>query len=65
MPSIKHGKSKRLTIQLSEPINEQLSLAAKKSGVSKAAYVRVALERELTLEKELERDIKSREPTLI
>jgi predicted transcriptional regulator len=49
-------KSAQVRIQLSQKLNRQLDRAARKSGVSKSAYMRVALERELSLEKQLARD---------
>jgi metal-responsive CopG/Arc/MetJ family transcriptional regulator len=46
-------KSKRIQVQLSESLNDQLDQVANDSGVTKSAIVRVAVERELALDKEL------------
>jgi hypothetical protein len=61
MKTINCGKSTRVQILLNEPLNKQLSLAAKKYGVTKSAIIRVALEREFTLERKLEREIRLHE----
>jgi len=47
------GKSRKVQIHLSDSLNHRLSNAAKKSGVTKSAFVRVALEREFALEEQL------------
>jgi len=52
-------KNQRINILISESLNSELSRAAEKSGVTKSAFVRVALERELTMDKKLDRDIKA------
>jgi len=55
-------KSRRIHILINESLNFELSEAAKKSGVTKSAFVQVALERELAREQKLDQEIKSREP---
>ena len=47
------GKSRKIQIHLSDALNHRLSNAAKESGVTKSAIVRVALEREFALEEKL------------
>ena len=47
------GKSRKVQIHLSDCLNHRLSNAAKESGVTKSAFVRVALEREFALEEKL------------
>jgi len=47
------GKSRKIQIHLSDFLNHRLSNAAKESGVTKSAFVRVALEREFALEEKL------------
>ncbi|HDN04992.1 MAG TPA: ribbon-helix-helix protein, CopG family [Chloroflexi bacterium] len=47
------GKSRKIQIHLSDSLNHRLSNAAKESGVTKSAFVRVALEREFALEEKL------------
>lgn len=47
------GKSRKIQIYLSDSLNHRLSNAAKESGVTKSAFVRVALEREFALEEKL------------
>jgi len=47
------GKSRKIQIHLSDSLNHRLSNAAKESGVTKSAFVRVALEREFALEEQL------------
>jgi len=54
MASENCGKSKRINIILNESVNQQLSQAAKSSGITKSAFVRVALEREFARDKQLE-----------
>ena len=45
--------SRKIQIHISDSLNHRLSNAAKDSGVTKSAFVRVALEREFALEKKL------------
>ena len=47
-------KSKRINIIINESLNQQLSRAAESSGITKSAFVRVALEREFARDKQLE-----------
>ncbi len=47
------GKSRKIQIHISEYLDHQLSTAAKESGVTKSAFVRVALEREFALDERL------------
>ena len=47
------GKSRRIQIHISDTLDHRLSSAAKESGVTKSAFVRVALEREFALEEKL------------
>jgi len=54
MVSESSRKSKRINILINESLNKQLSQAAKCSGVTKSAFVRVALEREFARDKQLE-----------
>ena len=54
MVSESSRKSKRISILINESLNRQLSRAAKCSGVTKSAFVRVALEREFARDKQLE-----------
>ena len=54
-------KTKKINILINESLNSQLSQAAKRSGVSKSAFVKVALERELNRDKKLELELKTRE----
>jgi hypothetical protein len=49
----KTPKTARVLVQLSAPLHHQLARAAKSCGVTRAAFIRVALERELALEEEL------------
>ena len=59
-------KNQRTKILISESLNSELSRAAEKSGVTKSAFVRVALEREFALDKKLDRDIQAQNlPQLI
>ncbi len=44
------GKSQRINILINESLNKQLSRAAKCSGVTKSAFIRVALDKQLELE---------------
>jgi len=47
------GKSKKIQIHISDTLNHRLSSAAKEYGVTKSAFVRVALEREFALDEKL------------
>lgn len=51
-------RNRKVQILLSDTQNSRLSRAAKRSGVTKSAFVRVALERELELDDQLEIEIK-------
>ena len=55
-------KSRRVQIQISADLNRRLDRAARDSGISKSAYVRVALEREFAQEVLLEREISRHRP---
>lgn len=46
-------KSRKIQIHITDSLNHQLSAAAKEFGVTKSAFVRVALEREFALEEKL------------
>jgi len=46
-------KSRRIQILLNDSLDSKLSQAAKEYGVTKSAFVRVALERELALDQQL------------
>jgi len=48
-------RSHKIQIHLSDSLNHRLSHAARESGVTKSAFVRVALEREFALEEQLAR----------
>ena len=50
-------KSRRVQTQISADLHRRLSRAARDSGISPSAFLRVALERELALEDQLEREI--------
>jgi antitoxin component of RelBE/YafQ-DinJ toxin-antitoxin module len=54
MVSESSRKSKRINILINESLNQQLSQAAKSSGITKSAFIRVALEREFARDKQLE-----------
>jgi predicted HicB family RNase H-like nuclease len=41
-------KSRRVQVQISPALHRKLARAAKDSGISKSAYLRVALEREFS-----------------
>ncbi len=43
-------------IQLNDSLNRQLSQAAKRCGITKSAFIRVALEREFSLDRQLARE---------
>ena len=49
-------RSRKIQIHLSDSQDQKLSRAAKQSGVTKSAFVRVALEREFALDKRLDRE---------
>ena len=53
MTSQNSFRSRKIQIQISDSLNHRLSNAAKESGVTKSAFVRVALEREFALEEQL------------
>ena len=46
-------KSIRINILLTDDLNQQLTLTARNRGISKAAYVRYALDRSFSLDDEL------------
>ena len=50
-------KSRRVQIRISAALHQKLARAARDSGISKSAYLRVALEREFAHEERLEREI--------
>lgn len=58
MKSNPFDRNRKVQILLSNSQNDRLSRAAKRSGVTKSAFVRVALERELKLDDQLELEIK-------
>lgn len=47
------GKSRRIQVHLSDSLDHRLSNAAREYGVTKSAFIRVALEREFALEEQL------------
>ncbi len=47
------AKSRKVQITLNDSLNHRLARAADRSGVTKSAFVRVALEREFALEQQL------------
>jgi predicted transcriptional regulator len=49
--------SRRVQIQISPALHRKLDKAARESGVSKSAYLRVALEREFSHQERLDREI--------
>jgi predicted DNA-binding protein len=53
MLSQKSIKSRKIQIHITDSLNHRLSNAARESGVTKSAFVRVALEREFALEERL------------
>ena len=57
----KGKKSQRINILISRALNNQLSQAAKRSGVTKSAFIRVALEREFARDKKLESEVAARD----
>ena len=50
-------RSRRVQIQISPALHRKLDRAARESGVSKSALVRVALEREFSHQEQLDREI--------
>jgi hypothetical protein len=50
------GKSRKIQIQISDTLDHQLTRAAKSYGITKSAFVRVALERDLAFERKLARE---------
>ena len=50
-------KSRRVQTQISPALHRKLALAARESGISKSAFLRVALERELSQQEKLDREI--------
>ena len=57
MTSSRLKPSRRVQIQISPALHRKLDRAARDSGVSKSAWVRVALEREFAHQEQLEREI--------
>ena len=53
MANNNRSKSKKVQILLNSSLNSQLSLAAKRCGITKSAFVRVALEREFAQDEQL------------
>jgi hypothetical protein len=53
MASSSSSRIRRIQVLLSDSQNARLKKAAQRSGVTASAFIRVALERELALEKEL------------
>ena len=49
-----HNKSRKIQIMISDSLNNQLSQASDRCGITKSAFVRVALEREFARDKQLE-----------
>ena len=49
-------RSRKIQIQINESLNQQLSRAAERSGITKSAFVRVALEREFKYDQQLARE---------
>jgi hypothetical protein len=58
----KLSKNQRINILISQTLNRELSQAAKRSGVTKSAFIRVALEREFARDKKLESELSARDP---
>jgi hypothetical protein len=50
-------RNQRINVLISETLNDQLSQAAQKSGVTKSAFIRVALEREFARDRKLDKEI--------
>ena len=53
MSSLPSGSLKKVRVLLSDAQNSRLKQAARRSGVTASAFIRVALERELALEEQL------------
>jgi len=53
MASKNSNRSRKIQIHLSDSLDHRLANAARESGVTKSAFVRVALEREFALEEKL------------
>lgn len=49
-------RSRRIQVQLSPALDERLAKAARRSGVTKSAFIRVALEREFAHDRQLARE---------
>jgi len=47
-------KTRKIQIMISDSLNNQLSRASDRSGVTKSAFVRVALEREFAFDQQLD-----------
>jgi predicted DNA-binding protein len=47
-------KTRKIQIMISDSLNNRLSRASDRSGVTKSAFVRVALEREFALDQQLD-----------
>ena len=56
-------KSRRVQIQISPALHRKLTQAARESGVSKSAFVRVALEREIIQQERLDRELARHQTT--
>jgi len=56
MASSPTSRSRQIKIQISASLNGQLSLAARRSGITKSAFIRVALEREFNHDRQLARE---------
>jgi hypothetical protein len=52
-------RSQKVQIILNDSLNQKLNLAARRSGVTKSAFVQVALKRELALDRQLDRQLAS------
>jgi predicted DNA-binding protein len=63
METVSARKSRVIQIQISDSLNRKLSLAARENGVTKSAFVRVALEREFALDQQLARECAPRIPS--
>jgi len=59
-----HTRSRRVQIQITSDLHRKLDRAAQDSGVSKSAFVRVALEREFSQQEQLEREIEGHQTGL-
>ena len=53
MNSTSLDRSRRIQIHISDSLNHQLSRAADRCGITKSAFIRVALEREFALDLQL------------